>query len=252
MLITSSTNSLYKKFLSLTESKGLKNEGLFLLSGKQLVQEFLRHPPLTVESEIFCEGQTPQLELKKQVQLSKDLFKVLDVLGTHSPILAVKQPEITAWNSNSPAKGLTLLTPLGDPSNLGALIRSAEAFGVVKIVLLKEAANPFLPKSVKASAGSVTRVRMEKGPSIHDLENLEVSGSFVALEMKGRSLSGFQWPEESLLIVGEEGAGLPNLSRLQTISVPTQKVESLNATVAASIALYDFSQKSAASIKKVF
>ena len=241
MLITSATNSLFKKILSLTESKGLKNEALFLLSGKNLVQEFLRRPILQIESEVYCEGQSPQTELKKHVQLSKDLFKLIDVMGTHSPILVLQQPELKVWNPEESSAGLTLLTPLGDPSNLGALIRSAEAFSVSKVVLLRESANPFLPKSVKASAGSVCRIQMEKGPSLQDLEN--ISGELIGLEMKGRSLASFQWPEKSLLLVGEEGAGLPNLSRLQRISVPTQKVESLNATVAASIALYDYSQK---------
>lgn len=241
MLITSPTNSLFKKILSLTESKGLKNEGIFILSGKNLVQEFLRRPILPIESEVYCEGQTPQLELKKQVQLSKELFKLIDVMGTHSPILVLQQPELKNWNPEKSVAGLTLLTPLGDPSNLGALIRSAEAFSVAKVVLLRESANPFLPRSVKASAGSVSRITMEKGPSLHELENFP--GELIGLEMKGRSLAGFKWPEKSLLLIGEEGAGLPELSRLQRISIPTQKVESLNATVAASIALYDFSQK---------
>ncbi len=249
ILITSSSNSLYKKFLSLTESKGLKTEGLFLLSGSQIVQEFLRHPNLEIESEIFCQGQTPALDLKKQIQFSTELFQTLDVMGTKFPLLAVRQPTIPLWNPQSLVSGLTLLTPLGDPANLGALIRSAEAFGVAKVVLLKESAHAFLPKSVKASAGSVTRVRLEKGPSIRELEAF--GGSYIGLEMRGRSLAGFTWPEESRLIIGEEGAGLPDFSKLQRISIPTQKVESLNATVAASIALYDYSQKNDYSQKKL-
>lgn len=239
--ISSPTNSLYKKLLSLTDSKGIKKEGLFLLSGQHLVSEFLHKPGLKATSEVFCEGMTPSLPLKFQVKLSKDLFKELDVLGTHSPILVLEQPVLNPWKPDLRTNGLTLLTPLGDPSNLGALLRSAEAFRVEKVVLLSESANPFLPKSVKASAGSVTRVQMEKGPSVRNL--ISIPGNWIGLDMKGKRLPEFQWPSNGLLLVGEEGAGLPELPKIQKISVPTHHVESLNATVATSIALYDFSIK---------
>lgn len=239
--ISSHTNALFKKLLSLTDSKGLKKEKLFLLSGHNLVSEFLAKPGLKIFSEVYCEGMSPSLPLKSQLKFSKELFKELDVLGTHSPILVIEQPALKVWEPGVKEKGLTLLTPLGDPSNLGALLRSAEAFQAEKVVLLSEAAHPFLPKSVKASAGSVTRIRLEKGPSIRNLS--EIPGDWVGLDMEGQKLPDFQWPSSSFLLVGEEGAGLPALPQIRKIAVPTRQVESLNATVAASIALYDYSLK---------
>lgn len=237
--ITSASNSLYRKFLSLTESKGLKKENSFLLSGKNLVHEFLQNPNLKIESEIFSEGMQPQTEKSKHVKLSKALFEELDVLGTRSPLLVLQQPELQDWDFNEIPAGLHLLAPLGDPSNLGAVARSAEAFGINNLILLKEAANPFLPKSMKASAGSLTRLRLWKGPSIHEI----ATSNLIALDLEGKNLSEFQWPAAAYLLVGEEGAGVPNLKNLQKVSIPTQTVESLNATVATSIALYDYSQK---------
>lgn len=239
--ISSTTNSLFKKFLSLTEAKGLKKEGLFLLSGKNLTQEFLRNPGLKIESEIWMEGQTPQCPAKLQVKLSKALFEEVDVLGTKSPIFVLQQPEIQEWNFTKPPNGLHLLAPLGDPSNLGALLRSAEAFGVQNVILLKESAHPFLPKAIKASAGSLTRLKLWKGPGIRELK---AAHPIVALDLKGSPLSGFSWPELAYLLIGEEGAGLPAISGLLRVKIPTENVESLNATVAASIALYEYRMKS--------
>jgi len=236
--ITSASNGLFKKWISLTESKGLKKEGSFLLSGKNLVQEYFDNPLLPLESELFVEGMKPQSPLKNQMRLSKSLFEEIDVLGTHSPILVLKQPEISEWKFEKKEKGLHLLLPIGDPSNLGAMVRSAEAFGVKNIILLKEASHPFLPKAVKASAGSITRVQLFRGPSIKDLSD---PGIF-ALDLNGKKLPEMKWPTSCYLLVGEEGAGIPVLSKLQRISIPTMKVESLNATVAASIALYHYSQ----------
>ena len=129
---------------------------------------------------------------------------------------------------------------MGDPLNLGAILRSAEAFGASRVILLEEAANPFLPKAIKASAGSSLRIAMEKGPSLGAL-----SGEFIALDLEGTSLPDFRWPANPRLLVGEEGPGLRGLSSavcLQKISIPVHGVESLNAGVATSIALYSFTQ----------
>lgn len=237
--ISSSSNALFRKFLSLTESKGLKKEGLFLLSGESLVREFLQKPTLPIESEIYSEGLTPKTDKSKQVKLSQNLFQELDVLGTHSSLLVLKQPELKEWDFQQTPPGLHLVVPLGDPSNLGAVSRSAEAFGVQNIILLKEAAHPFLPKSMKASAGSLTRMNLWKGPSIKEL----ATPGLIALDLRGKKLAEFQWPTAGYLLVGEEGAGVPPFRDLQRISVPTQNVESLNATVATSIALYDYHLK---------
>lgn len=237
--ISSTSNPLFKKLVSLTESKGLKKENSFLLSGKNLVQEYFKHPVLALESEVFTEGMTPFSPIKNQVKLSPSLFKELDTLGTHSSILVLQQPEIPSWDFNKkPERGLHLLSPMGDPSNLGALARSAEAFGASSLILLKEAAHPFLPKAIKASAGSLTRISLFQGPSVKDLDDPQI----WALDLKGKKLNDFKWPSACYLLVGEEGAGIPALSKFQRLSIPTQNVESLNATVAASIALYHYSQ----------
>jgi len=237
--ISSPANALFKKYLSLLEAKGLKKEGLFLLSGKNLVNEFLKDSHLRIESELLMEGQTPLCPPKLQVKLSKDLFNQLDVLGTRSNMLVVHQPEISDWDFSMAPKGLQILTPLGDPSNLGALLRSSEAFGVENVILLRESSHPFLPKVIKASAGSVIRLKLWKGPAIQELNARPI----VALDLKGETLVSFKWPANPYLLIGEEGAGLPVLPGVKQISIPIQGVESLNATVAASIALYDYSLK---------
>ena len=84
--ITSNTNSQFKTFLSLTESKGLKKEGQFLLSGKALVAEFLENPHLQnniqIMAEILMEGMTTltsKASGAKVYKLSKALFEEIDV-----------------------------------------------------------------------------------------------------------------------------------------------------------------------------
>lgn len=239
--ITSSANAIFKNFSSLNKSKGIKDEGLFILSGKDLIAEFLKNPTLEIEAELITGDLKPLVRdtKVKRYHLSTNLFKELDTLGTHSNLLVLKTPEIQDWKTSNPIRGMHLIVPLGDPTNLGALARSAEAFGASALILLREAANPFLPKAIKSSAGSLLRIPLLKGPSIHDVDNAKLK-NLVALDLNGIKLSDHKWHKDSYLLVGEEGSGLPSMKTVQRLTIPTQGVESLNATVATSIALYSY------------
>lgn len=230
--IESASNDTFRMFSSLTISKGLKKEGLFILSGEKIIHEFLKKPNLKIAYELVTEKLSP-LTSAKITLLSQELFNELDVVGTHFNLLVLEQPKIEKLEALTKPKGFEVVLPVGDPSNLGALLRSCEAFGVDKVILTAEAANPFLPKAVKASAGSILRLQLFKGPAL-----FEIPSDCIALESGGIPLSDFKWPKDCRLVVGEEGPGLKNLKYETKISIPTLGVESLNAVVAASIALY--------------
>jgi TrmH family RNA methyltransferase len=237
MIIESPQNDTFKKLLSLTSSRGLKEEGLFLLSGEKLIHEFLKNPHLKIIYEILPANRMPVTPRAPQIHLTAPLFAQLDVLGTHFNLLVLEQPPLpvlsaAAMESYTPA-GIELVIPIGDPGNLGALIRSCEAFAVPRVILSREAAHPFLPKSVKASAGSVLRVPLARGPAL-----AEFPSGCIALDTDGISINDFVWPKQGLLLVGEEGSGYASGFAGQTrVRIPTTRVESLNVVVAASIAL---------------
>lgn len=235
-MIESAQNETFKKLHSLTSSKGLKEEGLFLLSGEKLIREFLEKPTLKIVYEIAAPKQKPLAPEAKLVEFSAPLFAQIDVLGTHFSILVLEQPPVqtlsTADLASYAPKGIEVVAPIGDPGNLGALIRSCEAFSVPRVILTKEAAHPFLPKSVKASAGSVLRVPLARGPAL-----TEFPRTCIALDPHGISIDDFSWPLRGLLLLGEEGPGLDSSAFQKRIRIPTTGVESLNVVVAASIAL---------------
>jgi TrmH family RNA methyltransferase len=236
--IESAQNANFKKFLSLTGAKGLKKEKLFLLGGEKLVREFLAKPYLKIECEIVAPRKTPLTKSVaiKQIQFSAELFAEVDVLGTGFNILVLEQPQVaTLTKSDIDAykpRGIEIVIPIGDPGNLGALLRSCEAFAVPRAILTQEAAHPFLPKAVKASAGSVLRLPLARGPALADFP-----ASCIALDTDGEPIGDFIWPKNGLLAVGEEGAGFGTAKFRKRIRIPTQGVESLNVVVAASIAL---------------
>lgn len=238
--IMSPSNENFKYWKTLTTSKGLKSSEDFLLSGEDLVREYLKNPRgLKLLGEIVPEGRSPISSSKYVAELPQKLFDDLDVIGTKFNLLVVSQPVLKKATSDTPKfppKGLEVILPLGDPGNLGAALRSCEAFGVQRAFLTEESAHPFLPKTVKASAGSCYRLELIRGLKLSDFAPFS-----WGLAHPGEDLMKLEWPKDIRFVVGEEGSGLGDLEPLKRISIPiSASVESLNATVALSLALYDY------------
>jgi TrmH family RNA methyltransferase len=237
--IVSAQNAKFKAWTALLEGRGIKKAGRAIVSGRKLVEEFLAQNPEAAEDLLFPPKGEFEFETPKHVkcyQLSSPLYKELDVMGTKSPLLIVKTPEVAEFKSGAP-KDLCLIVALSDPGNMGALLRSAEAFGAAKVILTEESSSPFLPKAIRASSGACFRLKLEHtGP----LAEVTASPAF-SLDMQGENLAGFRWPKDLYIILGEEGRGIPTSLAATSVSIPMRgKVESLNAMAAASIALYSY------------
>ncbi len=235
--LSSSGNPKFILWRSLLNAKGIKKENLFILSGEKLVREFIQNPTYKISCELITKDLFPLQAQKNIFELDKTLFQELDVIGTRFNLLVLEIPEIKESVSSDKIEGIEVVAPLGDPKNLGALIRSCVAFGIRKIHLTDESAHPFHPQCLKASAGAVLKAPLYKAGL---LKNWDLKTSW-ALDSKGQELEQVPKPDTARIIVGEEGRGLAGFEQSQFISIPTQNVESLNATVAASLLLYSWS-----------
>jgi TrmH family RNA methyltransferase len=240
--ITSEQNPNFKRWLTLLESKGIKKEGQCLVSGRKVFPEMMaQFSPQMEEILVFSEDQIDEWQIptsRNIYVLPKLLFQQLDTFSTHAPLAVMKTPDISDWTENQKPQGLEVLVALQDPSNLGSFLRSAEAFGVSKVILLRESAHPFHPKVSKTASVSNWRVKLEKGPSIQDVSGRD---DLWVLDKSGASLLTVNTPSDLRFLIGEEGQGVPIelLRQSRTISIPIQaEVESLNAVVAGSIALF--------------
>lgn len=249
-VISSRANAVFRKLFSLQTSKGIKENGLFLAGGEKVVKEILRENKESVIALIRAPDMpvvSPALSKVKQITLSKERFNELNSLGTAGPLLELRLPEITRFDAKAPwPLGCSLFIPFGGPENIGAVIRSAVGMGVSRVVLLSEAACPFLPRSVRASAGSILRIRLEYGPALADIASLSAEIPFYSLDMRGGRLAGVVWPPIFGLIAGMEGTGLPAdiKEKFISVSIPLENgLDSLNAAAAVSIALWDWKTK---------
>jgi TrmH family RNA methyltransferase len=244
--ITSSSNTLFRQWKSLLTGKGIKENSQFFLMGEKLVAEFLKNPPTGFKAEYLIFDGSAEFETRiKKTQLTKELFSELDVLGTKSPMLIISFTALAEKDFSKEPTGLELICPLGDPRNLGSLLRNAVAFGIDEVILTKESAHPYLPHSIKASAGAAMKIRISKASA--GISEIPMKGANYELELHGESLAKVKWPKGLRLWVGEEGPGL-TLSHEQKklmkfVNIPTSGVESLNAMVSTSLALWEWKKQ---------
>lgn len=138
-----------------------------------------------------------------------------------------------------------ILDRIQEPGNMGTIIRTAEAFGVRDIIVMKGSVNPFSPKVIRASAGGVFAV------DIYFVDESEVVRwkdhsryNWVALTAQGgEDIRSFRWKKRSALVLGNEANGVSDtlLSRAdKRVFIPMAgRAESLNVAVSAGIALYE-------------
>jgi RNA methyltransferase, TrmH family len=144
---------------------------------------------------------------------------------------------------------LLVIAGVQDPGNLGTILRSAEAFGVRRVLLTEGSVSPYNTKVVRASAGSLFRLMVAKVDLAESLSQLR--GGDVRLiatsSHKGVPLSQAVLNGNIAMFIGNEGAGIDKklLAQMdELISIPhSQRVESLNAGVAASIILYEIARQ---------
>lgn len=242
MEITSAQNPRYKTWLRLLDARGIKKHGLSLIAGRKIIAEVLGQFPERVEGVILRkEEDAANLALPPGCPLyllPHDLFAALDIYGIREPLLITQAPALPEWDG-SLSSGLTVFLPFQSPINLGTTIRSAAAFGA-SVVLLREAASPYLPKSLRASGPAIFQVPLFQGPSLEELAR-EAHRALFALSPNGENIFTFPFSgfKEIGLVAGMEGPGLDaHWPKEKRLSIPmASQVESLNASVAMGIAM---------------
>lgn len=243
MIITSKNNPLIKETASLKEKKGRKELGLFLVEGLKLCKECAQSG---FEIERVFVSQAFQGDLSflqpfenQTVCVSNDVFRLLSDEKTPQGVLCrVKIPKL---ETVSPSGSCLLLDGVADPANVGAIIRTANAAGYKEIYLAEGCADPYSPKSVRASMSGVFFTKLYFGSREEILQKLSGVPIFVA-DMGGVNVFHFTPEKNFALVIGNEANGVSELVRNQataTVKIPMEQTqESLNAAVSAGILMY--------------
>jgi len=178
-------------------------------------------------------------------EVEPELLAGASSLGSGTRILAVYEQR---WGT--PAGPLCVyLHGVGDPGNVGAILRSAQAFGAGSVVLGPGTADPFGPKAVRASMGAVFTMPMARVREDDPAALLAaLPGRTIALAAGGGTPLAGPLADEATILIGAERDGLP--PELLAASDEQCRIpigtESLNAAMAATVALYELTRVPAA------
>jgi TrmH family RNA methyltransferase len=186
--ITSRDNPKVKNAAGLIKSKNRKDEGLFLIEGKKLVEEALQCDIKLVRL-FFDEAKLPSMEefLKEdygieRYVLTSQVFRFISDTQTPQGVIAVaRKPEYSVKTIADTGEFLILLDHISDPGNLGGMIRTAWALGVGGILLTRGCVDPFNPKVVRASMGGIFHVPVACDIEARDLIDLKQHQGFTIL-----------------------------------------------------------------------
>jgi len=175
-------------------------------------------------------------------------FKSISDTEQNQGLVALLRAPLFTWSAFRPEAPLVILDSIQDPGNAGAIVRSAEAFGAAGLAFTSGCVRISNGKLLRAAAGSLFRLPFLENLSAAEIVRNIGKRSLFALTAHGRvSLAETDLRQPFALVVGSEGRGVSEafLKASQTLSIPTQGVESLNAAIACSIALFEARRQSA-------
>jgi TrmH family RNA methyltransferase len=223
-VITSHHNQLLKDIRRIAARR---ERGRFVAEGEDLV------------AAADAAGWTPVVRLRAGIEVEADVLAKVSSLGSGTRELAVYEER---WAQ--PAGPVCVaLWGVRDPGNVGTVLRSARAFGAASVAIGPNTADPYGTKAVRASMGAIFEVPIAR---VDDLASLAaLPGPRVALVARaGEPLAG---RATGTLVVGAEREGLPDdvvAACDEVRHIPIQS-ESLNAAMAATVALYEFNRLAA-------
>ena len=269
-IITSRQNKTVSLISSLEAKKARDREGLFRLDGVKLTCEAIKKG-LDIYCIAILDSAADAVADKAKKLYGVDIYsldarlifvndsvfeRLTDEKAPEGVVCAARYmknmhrnlSDASLISEDAGKENILLLESVRDPSNVGAIIRSAAAFNVDRIIMSGDCADIYNPKTLRASMGNMLGMKIDRVGNICDairrLQSLGVTVYAAALKSDSRKLGCGEFSGKSSVIIGNEGHGLSDevLNACdETVYIPmSDGVESLNASVAAAILTWEF------------
>ena len=247
-MITSENNSQLKNISTLLKkSKERAEQGLFVVEGRKM---FLEACGLgIVEKAYLSESYSKEcgkVDCDHEI-VKDDVFnRIAETVTPQGVIALVRMPKEDAESILKKGRKLVLLEDLQDPGNLGTIVRTAEAAGIDAVVLSKTSVDIYNPKVVRSTMGAVFRMNVfYTDDFIGFVRKLNDNGfNTIATHLAAKkNYYEADYSGKTAVLIGNEGNGLSDeatsLAKEKVIIPMSGKVESLNASVAAALMMYE-------------
>ena len=243
MLITSIKNEHVKELAKLKEKKYRDETNTFLVETKHLVLEAYRAG--LIKELILEQNEIFPIDVPT-TYVSKEVLKKISSLDTPSKVMAVVNKR---KNENELGDKILILDKIQDPGNLGTIIRSAVAFNIDTIICSTDTVDLYNPKVVRSSQGMMFHIpiltkNIEEVIKNLKLKDYKIVGTKVT---NGHDVRNSSIYSHFALVIGNEGQGMStsveDLCDEFLYIKMNGNCESLNASVAASILMYEINNK---------
>ena len=244
MLISSKDNEIVKEVRKLKEKKYRKEK--YLVEGFKMIKEAIDENQ-DIELIILKDGINLDFDVSnyKVVTVTESVFNTLSDVVTPQGVLAIiKKKDNKKIDENE--QFIVALDGLQDPGNLGTIIRTLDSANIKQIIVSKDTVDCYSPKVIRSTMGAIYRVNVIEAEDLKDtLTSLNKSGFEVlvtALDGK-KSIYDIDY-NKKIIVIGNEANGVSNEVKeldFTKIKIPMLgKTESLNASVATGIIVYEY------------
>ncbi|MBD2844365.1 RNA methyltransferase [Paenibacillus sp. IB182496] len=251
--LTSVHNPRVKQWAALLDKKGRAKQGQFLAEGVHLVQEALLSGAavdcVVYDAERGVPHELEPLQAGSSAQWIAATEPILaKCTGTDTPprvFAVVAMPHLRPEQLYGAERPVVVLDAVADPGNVGTIIRAADAAGAAGVVLGSGCADPYNPKTVRSTMGSLLHLPVIKAPLPELLGEARRRGARLvgtALDAE-RDCYAADWTGPVWLVLGSESRGMsPEVRELvdESVLIPIEgRAESLNVAMAGTILLYE-------------
>jgi RNA methyltransferase, TrmH family len=252
MIFNRTSNRIQTLVRKLKQRKHRVKENLFTAEGERCVEQILKNGYITIEEVIISDdfklpGHLKQYSVKVSALPSDEFETLVDTDNPQGVLALCRLPEKGSLKDIVDKPGLIIaLDALQDPGNLGTIIRTSAWFEVTAILTGIGTADAWHPKVVRSTAGATGSIPLIRGELDKLFQKLEKAGWNVLLMDGGESsvsVRKIQKYDKTILVIGNEANGInpglftPGRDKVK-IAGNSQAVESLNAAIAAGIAMY--------------
>ena len=262
-LITSAANPLVKRMRLLADRKHRRREGAFVVEGVQPVwqaveagaevEALVMAPELLGDSPAAAMVAEQEAAGTRVARVTSELFERLSGRDGPSGLAAIVRWPLRPLTGLAVGPGAVFvaLHEIGNPGNLGTIIRTANAAGAAGVILVGAATDPFDPAAVKASMGALFGVPVARAAPAAEFFTWAGRAGVAVVTTSPAAADSFwdvRYPRPLAVLLGAEGAGLPSdlLARGDLrVRIPmVGTAESLNLAVAAALLLYEVRRQS--------
>jgi len=245
MIITSKDNEIIKNIKKLKEKKYRLDS--YIVEGIKMVKEAISE---NQEIELIAIREDFKIDFDtkntKIVTISNKIFNDISDVKTPQGILAViKKNQNNQIETNQ--EYILALDSLQDPGNMGTIIRTADSANINQIIINKTTVDPYSPKVIRSTMGAIYRTNIIEVEDLKaTLKEMKLKGfQIITTDLKAtQSIYDINYNNKTVVVIGNEANGVSQ-EILQTadkkVIIPMLgKTESLNASIAASIMIYEY------------